>query len=280
MFTDVQLPVGQGWGWGRGEASIPPAAPIPLTLPYTLLYCTSVQFTNFVRELLVNIASDGSHRLWLYRGHRADFTVPCVHICICSAVLFFLAWWCFFLDRNVYCLWHAAADFKEPAYFLHRSSQNVRELEAFRLLFLAKSAVKNSSCLWSIFIPYDRFQIAPLLSFNLKHHPFNEVIIFTWRTFTVRENQEVSKAFCLVVGIRNGFTCILFYTGLKVFIAYLCRYAKTLVSVGVCIVRMHIIPPSLWRHVILLRGMRALLVAHYFYKTNSYFKFGTADKHV
>jgi hypothetical protein len=55
MFTGVQLPVRQGWGWGRGEARIPPAAPTPLTLPY--LYCTSVQFTNFVRELLVNIAS-------------------------------------------------------------------------------------------------------------------------------------------------------------------------------------------------------------------------------
>jgi hypothetical protein len=42
MFTDVQLPVRQGWGWGRGEACIPPAAPTPLTLPYTLLYICTV----------------------------------------------------------------------------------------------------------------------------------------------------------------------------------------------------------------------------------------------
>jgi hypothetical protein len=42
MFTDVQLPVRQGWGWGRGEARIPPAAPTPLTLPYTLLYIRTV----------------------------------------------------------------------------------------------------------------------------------------------------------------------------------------------------------------------------------------------
>jgi hypothetical protein len=55
MFTDVQLPVRQDWGWGRGEARIPPAAPTPL--PCRTCYCTSVQFTNFVRELLVNIAS-------------------------------------------------------------------------------------------------------------------------------------------------------------------------------------------------------------------------------
>ncbi len=42
MFTGVQLPVRQGWGWRRGEARIPPAAPTPLTLPYTLLYICSV----------------------------------------------------------------------------------------------------------------------------------------------------------------------------------------------------------------------------------------------
>jgi hypothetical protein len=43
MFTDTQLPVRQAWGWGRGEARIPPAAPTPLTLPYTLLYICTVQ---------------------------------------------------------------------------------------------------------------------------------------------------------------------------------------------------------------------------------------------
>ncbi len=32
----------QGWGWGRGEVRIPPAAPTPLTLPYTLLYICTV----------------------------------------------------------------------------------------------------------------------------------------------------------------------------------------------------------------------------------------------
>ncbi len=42
MFTGVQLPVRQSWGWGRGEAHIPPAAPTPLTLPYTLLYICTV----------------------------------------------------------------------------------------------------------------------------------------------------------------------------------------------------------------------------------------------
>jgi hypothetical protein len=42
MFTDVQLPVRQGWGWGPGEARIPPAAPTLLTLPYTLLYIFTV----------------------------------------------------------------------------------------------------------------------------------------------------------------------------------------------------------------------------------------------
>jgi hypothetical protein len=42
MFTDVQLPVRQGWGWGQVEARIPPAAPTPLTLLYTLLYICTV----------------------------------------------------------------------------------------------------------------------------------------------------------------------------------------------------------------------------------------------
>jgi hypothetical protein len=42
MFTDVQLPVRQGWGWGRGKACIPPATPTPLTLPYILLYICTV----------------------------------------------------------------------------------------------------------------------------------------------------------------------------------------------------------------------------------------------
>jgi hypothetical protein len=58
MFTDVQLPVRQGWGWGQGEARIHPAAPTPL--PCRTRYCTSVQFANFVRELLLNIASGTS----------------------------------------------------------------------------------------------------------------------------------------------------------------------------------------------------------------------------
>ncbi len=57
MFTDVQLPVRQGWGWGQGEAGIHPAAPTP-PLPCRTRYCTPVQFANFVRELLVNIASE------------------------------------------------------------------------------------------------------------------------------------------------------------------------------------------------------------------------------
>jgi hypothetical protein len=46
-----------GWGWGRGEAHIPPAAPTPLTVPCRTCYSTFVQFTNFVSELLVNIAT-------------------------------------------------------------------------------------------------------------------------------------------------------------------------------------------------------------------------------
>ncbi len=37
MFTDVQLPVRQGWGGGGAGG-----APTPLTLPYTLLYICTV----------------------------------------------------------------------------------------------------------------------------------------------------------------------------------------------------------------------------------------------
>ncbi len=42
-----------GGGGGRHASLLLP----PLPLPCRTLYCTSVQFTNFVRELLVNIAS-------------------------------------------------------------------------------------------------------------------------------------------------------------------------------------------------------------------------------
>ncbi len=62
MFTDVQLPVRQGGEWGRGEARIPPAAPTPLTLSYTLLYIYTVH------ELCSRTI--GEYRLGLYATYE------------------------------------------------------------------------------------------------------------------------------------------------------------------------------------------------------------------
>jgi hypothetical protein len=64
MFTDVQLPVRQGWEWGRGEARIPPAAPTPLTLSYTLLYIYTVH------ELCSQTI--GEYRLWNIKSAPAS----------------------------------------------------------------------------------------------------------------------------------------------------------------------------------------------------------------
>jgi hypothetical protein len=73
MFTDVQLPVRQGWGWGRGGGTHPSLHPPPL--PCRTCYCTTVQFTNFVRELLVNIASGPGCRGCIKKSVQRALTV-------------------------------------------------------------------------------------------------------------------------------------------------------------------------------------------------------------
>ncbi len=63
--------------WGRRASLLLPPPP----LPCRTLYCTSVQFTNFVRELLVNIASanqqnTGGTGCWA----SATWKLPQIHI--------------------------------------------------------------------------------------------------------------------------------------------------------------------------------------------------------
>jgi hypothetical protein len=55
VYSVCTVPCKAGWWLGRGGAGIPTAAPGPI--PCRTLYCASVQFANFVNELLVNIAS-------------------------------------------------------------------------------------------------------------------------------------------------------------------------------------------------------------------------------
>ncbi len=70
-----QAGLGVGGGWRRASLLLPPPP-----LPYRTLYCTSVQFTNFVRELLVNIAYAVPHSHLVVYVHCilcGKFTASC-----------------------------------------------------------------------------------------------------------------------------------------------------------------------------------------------------------
>ncbi len=81
----------QGWvGWGRRGSGHPSCCPTPL--PCRALYCTSVRFTNFVRELLVNIPPGGS---------ICTSGVPC---CLSISHCFYFLWINFNQPYSYVCL--------------------------------------------------------------------------------------------------------------------------------------------------------------------------------
>ncbi len=86
---------------GGGRARIPPAAPTPLTLPYTSLYtCTVPELcSRTVGEYRLRWISPA---LQFYKVVLLSFLPRCVYLY--SGGPSCLACWWFFLQRNVYCL--------------------------------------------------------------------------------------------------------------------------------------------------------------------------------
>jgi hypothetical protein len=74
------------------------------------------------------------------QGDTALILLWCVYSY--RAGLLFLAWWWFFLHRNIYRPCCVVANFKEQASYFWTTVNYVKTLEAFRLLFQARSAVK------------------------------------------------------------------------------------------------------------------------------------------
>jgi hypothetical protein len=59
---------------------------------------------------------------------------------------------------------------------------------------------------------------------------------------TVREDQAGIKAYHRIIGKRTNFTCVLIYTSVKDILVVYGNGPETLLSVGVCVARMRLLP--------------------------------------
>ncbi len=109
MFTDVELPVRQDWGWGQGEACIPPAAPTPLTLPYTLLYICTVHelCSRTVGEYRLRGVGRCPQRTYFSYRLRHPSPLPVLPIERSIQLLYWITWIRYYMIfRNCYVWQH------------------------------------------------------------------------------------------------------------------------------------------------------------------------------